>query len=1331
MLFRSKAFEVLAQGKLSIVSVGGDDNEVDNGEFAKPIEIVLKAENIKGIQAGHKILIAVGGKTAEVMAEGAPDSQTGLFKASLGPDQAHGASNSLGLSMGKSYSMTASMKVADVDYNTTGEKSFEVLPQDQTSDPLKIISVAGDNILDEKEYQHGFEIVYKVNDPSYNSKDDEVRVKINGNDFKLMPTQITLDSEGNYVGKIENYQLRNNNIKFKCGDEVNVEVDIKTNSNNLTAESKLMAHAPQVAIVSIGGTDNKIDNKEFENPIEIVLQKNGWAVDEEKVSLTINGKDFELTAKNNSVYESVVHFDPKEAGLTQGNTYTIKTKTNGVVSEEYPFEVLSGPFGRDVGNGSGKSTLFYKNNFVVYPHDKYSDYPTEWIFYDLKKLGGLPQDGKIVFKVNGTEVGSLDVKAGVNDQKGQFDETISQRIINALKEDQVSLILAEYMDSQGNPIKTLDARPALLNAKPGENRTLLESTNKDGHLKDDLVTIDDISAIEIERQYRRTGTVKFHGNAKDLIDSNGNGCVSDIVVVIGGAAYRPKPNNGKWEIDLNYKELVSTGVDVKKFGDNTWHLYPETSGLNIPIQVFAIDSEGKTLGYAQNSIFKDTQPKIILDPISGNNILTNSEIDGTIELTGRIKNGAGLEYHIYMDGYDPNGGEILGEGYNRARRVYYDDEEIRVRIDPKNIQKVKNFNEGHFYIELNDPNSMGYSYSTHTMKFNDKLILDYMKNERGVTDHNEIDKLVSATHGDNSRDVYWGRGYFYEQDGYSILDVPKFPNDGDPKFDSIEHVQMSYPNIKNVVNSLSVINSIRQMNGLDPVKLSRDFQTIEQTQKAVISMANEGKISHDIAGDNFKYTDQDAIAGAKNSLLGKTTQIDVVMGYVSDENSVVRTTGSTAADKMNIDHRIALLNPNLKELAPAFAAGQDGFIYSGFGLKYDQPAGGASKQPETLEWPPAGVSWYSMVPNTAWSFHCNAEQFHLRKVTVYRARDGQNPEKLEVDQAVLQEVGKDSPYKRVLTFNPHEMDRRYDEAQRMWIDKQDNTKKHRKGIDQVYDTKHETFTEYTVIIDTEEKVYTYTSTVRYSSEPSPYPGTWNLGQLKLTEDQVREMMSAQNTQSQYLGKSEIEKELMDELREHSESLRDVSNAREKAVAESSQSHENTAVAGALNQEVHAKPEHIDPLVVSDNHHPTHFLSPINSSVDLGNGDDEITVAKISGGSIDGGRGFDTIHFAQGGNELNLINFANVEVIDLGYFENDSSFNALTITAEGMKQNGGSIELKGNAGHKIVLKEGVIESDQTSIDDFGGIRHELQYNVNGNQFRIVMNDDLYNGGASIL
>ena len=57
------------QGKLSIVSVGGDDNKVDNGEFAKPIEIVLKAENIKGIQAGHKILIAVGGKTAEVAAE--------------------------------------------------------------------------------------------------------------------------------------------------------------------------------------------------------------------------------------------------------------------------------------------------------------------------------------------------------------------------------------------------------------------------------------------------------------------------------------------------------------------------------------------------------------------------------------------------------------------------------------------------------------------------------------------------------------------------------------------------------------------------------------------------------------------------------------------------------------------------------------------------------------------------------------------------------------------------------------------------------------------------------------------------------------------------------------------------------------------------------------------------------------------------------------------------------------------------------------------------------------------------------------------------------------
>ena len=1327
-----KGFEVLPQdeqGELSIVSVGGSDDKVDNGEFVKPIEIVLKADKIKGIQAGQKIQLAVEGKTAEVVAEGSPDPQNGQFKALLSPDQAHGASNSLGLSMGKSYSMTASMKVAGVDYKTTDAKSFEILPQDQTSDPLKIISVAGDNILDEKEYQNGFEIVYKVNDPSYNSKDDKVRVTINDRDFQLQPTQITKDSEGNYVAKIEKYQIRYNNIE--CGKEASVEVNIETNSKTLTAESKLTAHAPQVAIVSVGGDDNKVDNKEFEKPIEIFLQKNGSQIDGEKVSLNINGNEFVLKAETYSWEKSVVHINPKEAGLTQGKSYTITTKTNGVVSEEYPFEVLSGPFGRDVGDGSGKSTLFDSNKLIVYHDNKLIDHPSEWIFYDLKKLGGLTQDGKIVFKVNGTEVGSLDVKAGVNNGHGQLDEKVGQNIINALKEDQVSLILAEYIDSQGTPIRTVDARPVLLNAKPGEDRTLLESTNKDGHLKDDLVTIDDISANEIERQYRRYGKVKFHGNAKDLIDSDGHGSVSDIVVVIGKNAYRPKPKNGKWELELEYKDLDSADLGLKPF-DTTYHLNPENKHYNIPIQVYALNSEGKALGYAQSSIIKDTQPKIILDPISENNIITNNEINGTIEVTGRIKNASGLEYHIYMDNYnESNGGEVLGVGQNRFRRVFSDDESIKVRLDPNEMKGMKDFKESFLRIDLGDPNYRGYDpYSTITMKFNDHLVLDYMKNERGVTDPNEIDKLVSATRGDNSNDSFWSKREFYEQDGYSILDVPRFPKEGDPKFESIDQVRMSYANIKNVANSLSVINSIRQMNGLDPVKLSRDFQTIEQTQKAVISMANEGKISHNIAEDNFKYTDQDAIDGAKTSLLGKTTQIDVVMGYVSDDNSVVRTTGSTAADKMNIDHRIALLDPHLKELAPAFAAGQDGFIYSGFGLKYDQPTGGASKQPETLEWPPAGVSWYSMMPKTTWSFHCNADQFHLRKVTVYRARDGQNPEKLEVDQPALQDVGTDSPYKHVLTFNPHEKNWSYDDDQHMWIDTLKN-EKHKRGIAQVYDSKKDHFSEYTVIIDTDEKVYTYKSTVWDTRDPSPYPSTWGLGLEKLTEDQLREMYETQNSHSQYLGKSEIEKELMDELREHSENLHDVANAGDKPLSNNSQSHENAAVAGSLNQEVHAKPGHIDPLVASDIHHPTHYLSPITSSVDLGNGDDEITVAKISGGSIDGGRGFDTVHFAQGGNELNLINFSNVEVIDLGYFENDNSFNALTITAEGMKQNGGSIELKGNAGHKIVLKEGVIESDQTSIDDFGGIRHELQYNVNGNQFRIVMNDDLYNGGASIL
>ena len=456
-----KPFSVSPLGKLSIVSVGGDDNEVDNVEFAKPIEIVLKAEHIEGIQAGRKIRIAVGGKTVEVEAEGVPDPQTGLFKASLSPDQAHGASNSLGLSMGARYSMTASIKFPDLEYTTADEKAFEVLAQGR----LSIVSVGGsDNKVDNAEYAQPIEIVLKAENIKGIQAGKKIRIAVGGKTAEVA-AESAPDSDGLFKTHVTAEQAQTE-LGLVKGQHYTLKASIEVSGAPYDSERGFdIAPEGVLTLKSVGGSDNSVDPSEFAGSIEVVLQAEnirGIKAGEKllfRVGNQTQEVDIQTAPNHDGIFE--VYLTPSQAqhlGIVQGagkTNYKIAAEFGVHKSSDHEFAVEPAPtpslsIDSVAGDGVVDNAEFAKSIDIV---------------FSAKSIPGFVDGSKVIVGVNGAS--GVIKSANATGVEGQYSASLTPDEYDDLQltQGKTGCKVTLTFEKDGKPIaesdpKTFDIAPA-------------------------------------------------------------------------------------------------------------------------------------------------------------------------------------------------------------------------------------------------------------------------------------------------------------------------------------------------------------------------------------------------------------------------------------------------------------------------------------------------------------------------------------------------------------------------------------------------------------------------------------------------------------------------------------------------------------------------------------------------------------------------------------------------------------------------------------------------------------------------------------------------------
>ena len=146
--------------------------------------------------------------------------------------------------------------------------------------------------------------------------------------------------------------------------------------------------------------------------------------------------------------------------------------------------------------------------------------------------------------------------------------------------------------------------------------------------------------------------------------------------------------------------------------------------------------------------------------------------------------------------------------------------------------------------------------------------------------------------------------------------------------------------------ALSTVNAIRQLHGLNPVRL--DTTSTDEVMQASLLFAANGELEHEIPKNWKCYTS----AGAKDAaegLIGGGINDRMLRFYNTEETIVEWLTDVQNVADVDISHRRWLLNPFLKQIAYGRVAGniRNGINSSGATLKVTYPdnfIGGSARQ---------------------------------------------------------------------------------------------------------------------------------------------------------------------------------------------------------------------------------------------------------------------------------------------------------------------------------------------------------------------------------------------------
>ena len=1170
--------------------------------------------------------------------------------------------------------------------------------------PYKIDSIAEDNAIDYGERFHGFSI--KTHFPDVDAK-QQFKIVFEGKGqlasqhvYMLNPDA---DSQENApVFSIKSDHLSGSGLNLQPGALYDVTVFAKVNGKEVSAKLKgLKALDEPVLSITHVGDGRNITHENLGKPVKVKLKLKNYGQwgDDDQVAIHVenpaNGETVDVALKPDQKPDGkgafAVTLQPDQlAGLKVGAD-DAALKFSASVPSKNPQDLKPISTAKEINVTIGDAPALAENALVAHGSEPASE--AAHALYEITDKPGAEEKNvtfalsggqkfnggeQATLTVNGKVVATATAKAGQNTVS--FDGA-EKAIAKELHEDSVSIVKAVIQTPTGPQTAEM---PVVLNNKPGEDRTLLDTTldHASGNTQATTLKPDLIDKAEANANVK-DGHLTVGGSAQGLEDGQ------SIAAVVGKAAFVAHAKDGKWSLDLDESQLkAALGTD--SLDAEAIH------GKTLVIQTFVPGDGGKLQAYSQNSLTLDVCPAISANPFTGDNILSLSELDAAQAFSGSAKHADGMTVEIWKTDARGNQGEKIGETTVRDGAWSFDaqKEDLRAWENEKGFGlTAKLIDEDRQTLDAASVNVNSPAWSG-------------MVNVQGIRATERDTTFAQAV-----------RNYklIQEHDRIDVEGLRSFPDANDAQWTEKGGGQkmpegfMTYPETANAANGLSAINAFRSFNQTDGVTLSGRADVVESAQKAAIAMASEGRIDHGLTG--FKHFDKDASNASNSSVLGMGGVKGDVSGYVSDDYNAVG---------LNLGHRMQILSPNMRETAPGYAVGDGNTVFTAYNtfnsvpwkptLTHAPKDYAQAYKPNTLEWPAAGYFPYALVPQKMWSFQVgdpNGGDFKLLGVRVFK-----NGEEIRVSNAMLQDNNYDvsHSYSTTVSFMPHLSDRSFSGSR--WS-------KGAKGIDkpifagQKADGSLAT-DDYEVAIDTDKGLFTYTVKV-FDETALP---------------QATGLRAASATFSEETG-SAVEPDL--------QHLPPVEHGAHRATAngedvEFGDKLDLTDRAGGSDGGVDFASAGLTGSTVNlgSADDRVEIAGDFAADLSLGSGDDAASLGKMVGGRIDGGDGSDTVAFTQAGNVVNLSRFANVETIDLGRPAAEGElFNIIQIDAEGMEANGGKIEIKGGAGNKAALKEGTIASAREYVDDFGEAQVELEYCVNGSAYRIDMSANLYDGGAGIL
>ena len=931
----------------------------------------------------------------------------------------------------------------------------------------------------------------------------------------------------------------------------------------------------------------------------------------------------------------------------------------------------------------------------------------------LKDGETLKAGDEVRLTVNGQPVGS---KTANTDTSSLDVDLNHQQLQSALTEDIVSVVKAQVVDADGQ-VKDIASVPIVRNEKPGETRILKTNYGKFNVQRDCVGTelIDPVAA----------GKSLLESRSLTLKGTLGNSAPTDeFAVVVGKAAFAVKAKGGKWALDLNEAQLKSAlGTD-----NLDWQ---SVDGKTLAVQAFVTDKSGVLKGYAQDSVTLDVAPKVSLDSVAGNNIMTNAEADGNLKVTGLAQNASGMKVRLKASingqpDVDLGSCDVSGNG-KQAWEITLDASQKASLKGQKNIA---------FKAELID-GSKAIDQAEVTVNPDVGGLDRYIGNDG---------RVFGTTHDTTFEQAARNWRLIDKHDVLDKTTMLKYPFDGVSRWQAVPNNHMAYADTDNSANGLTALNAFRRFNHTDPVSLTGNYDAVDGAQKGVIAMASQGAISHGLRG--FSYTDPDGAEATRQSVIGYagsrgSSLKGDVSSYVSDNFNGSSGGGTEAQQRTLIGHRLQVLSPGLRETAAAYAEGQNHNSYSayttfmgfpsnaippGYKLTHDH---GAVSRPDTLEWPAAGYFPYALLPNKVWSFQFGDRPIDSRNLNV---RVYKNGEEIGVKFATTNETSYElfGTYQNLVCFMPHEKGRKFDGDKNQWEGFSWSNPEAHKGVDRptgIREAGKPPLDEYTVVISDGKETHAYTVKVFDELQldgagggSSSGAGARSAYSANAADELHAETFGLEATHNRAV----VDGNLVEfgsqlDLSGHSDLASSAPRAQDSG-------------AGKLPAGIKFEAESLVHSVVdlSGGDDVATVSGVFAADLRLGGGNDTLNLSALRGGSVDGGDGWDVVRFDSAGNVFDLSRFSRVEAVDLGRTDPDSGlFNIVQLDAAGMKANGGAIELTGQAGNKVALKEGRIESERSFQSEDGRSMHELTYDVNGSDYRIVMSDDLFNGGMGVI